>query len=102
MPSPNSRSRGHIARRAPKRTASTEERPLTKRELEVVEWIAAGKRNGEIGQILECSPRTVQKHVQNILAKLDLETRTAICLWWYEKHLNGRRATRPRRKRPRA
>jgi hypothetical protein len=33
-------------------------RPLTKREVEVVEWIAAGKRNREIGEILGCTSRT--------------------------------------------
>ena len=58
---------------------------LTKREFEVVEWIAAGKRNREVGEILGCSSRTVQKHVQHILEKLHLETRTAVCLWWYER-----------------
>ena len=64
--------------------ADLESRPLTKRELEVVEWIAAGKRNAEIGKILGCSSRTVQKHVQHILDKLHLETRIAVCIWWYE------------------
>ena len=71
---------------------------LTKRELEVVEWIAAGKRNREIGEILGCSSRTVQKHVQHILEKLHLETRTAVCVWWYERPL-GRNAAASRRAR---
>src|SRR6476646_1865687 len=98
MPSPNVPfSRNYFGR-----GASSEPRPLTPRELEVVEWIAAGKRNGEIGQIIECSPRTVQKHVQNVLAKLDLETRTAICVWWYERRLKGERPLRARRKSARA
>jgi DNA-binding NarL/FixJ family response regulator len=74
-------------------------RPLTKRELEVVEWIAAGKRNHEIGAILECSGRTVQKHVQHILEKLHLETRTAVCIWWYERRLNSDNSPQRRRKR---
>ena len=103
MPSPQSgRQSGNLLTRGVKRFAPVEPRPLTPRELEVVEWIAAGKRNGEIGQILECSPRTVQKHVQNILAKLDLETRTAICVWWYERRLKGERPVRARRKSARA
>lgn len=67
-----------------KRPTDPESRPLTKRELEVVEWIAAGKRNAEIGKILGCSSRTVQKHVQHILEKLHLVTRIAVCIWWYE------------------
>jgi DNA-binding CsgD family transcriptional regulator len=45
---------------------------LTPRECEVVGWIAAGKRNDEIAAIFDRSPRTVQKHVQNILDKLGL------------------------------
>jgi DNA-binding CsgD family transcriptional regulator len=66
-------------------------RALTKRELEVAEWIAAGKRNSEIGEILGCSSRTVQKHVQHILEKLHVETRTAVCVWWYEHRPGGGR-----------
>ena len=72
-----------------RRSAFGDSRPLTKRELEVVEWIAAGKRNAEIGKILGCSSRTVQKHVQHILEKLHLETRIAVCIWWYEHRING-------------
>ena len=75
-----------------------ESRPLTKREREVVEWIAAGKRNAEIGKILGCSSRTVQKHVQHILEKLHLETRIAVCIWWYEHRLDGDRSIPTRRK----
>jgi DNA-binding CsgD family transcriptional regulator len=85
-------SRVRAKNRAPARGPS-----LTKRELEVVEWIAAGKRNREIGEILGCSSRTVQKHVQHILEKLHLETRTAVCLWWFEQ-LPNRGATATRRR----
>jgi DNA-binding CsgD family transcriptional regulator len=73
-------------------------RSLTKRELEVVEWIAAGKRNREIGEILGCSSRTVQKHVQHILEKLQLETRTAVCVWWYENRPDRDKSLHARRK----
>jgi DNA-binding CsgD family transcriptional regulator len=76
-------------------------RSLTKRELEVVEWIAAGKRNREIGEILGCSSRTIQKHVQHILEKLHVETRTAVCLWSYEQRLDGKTSTPAPRKSPR-
>ena len=64
--------------------AAAESHSLTPREIQVVELIVAGKRNSEIGKILECSPRTVQKHVQHILRKLNLETRVNICIWAYE------------------
>ena len=95
MPSRNGRRNGQSRSL---RVAETEPPYLTQRELEVVEWIVAGKRNNEIGKILECSPRTVQKHVQHILEKLGLETRTEVCIWWYERRL-GRdtSALRPRK-----
>jgi DNA-binding CsgD family transcriptional regulator len=98
MPSRNSRPSGHPAKFGAKRSTFAESRPLTKRELEVVEWIAAGKRNDEIGKILGCSSRTVQKHVQHILEKMHLETRVAVCIWWYEGRLDGAGAVRAGRK----
>ena len=97
MPSRNGRS-PRINERPP--PYSERPRPLTQRELEVVEWIAAGKRNREIGEILGCSYRTVQKHVEHILAKLHVETRTAVCVWWYERRSDGEASLPPiRRKR---
>jgi DNA-binding CsgD family transcriptional regulator len=51
--------------------------PVTARERQVLEWLAAGKTDREIGQILGTSPRTVQKHLQHIYEKLGVETRTA-------------------------
>ncbi len=53
---------------------------LTKRELEVARWIARGRTNPEIAQILEMAPRTVEKHVENILVKLGVENRTAAAM----------------------
>ncbi len=50
---------------------------LTARECEVVSWIAQGKRDAEIAAILGCAPKTVGKHVENLLAKLGAETRLA-------------------------
>jgi DNA-binding CsgD family transcriptional regulator len=50
---------------------------LTPRESEVVDWVAAGKTDRDIGAILGCSHRTVQKHLQHIYEKLGVETRTA-------------------------
>jgi len=51
--------------------------PVTPREREVLTWLAAGKTDKEIGEILGMSPRTVQKHLQHIYEKLGVETRTA-------------------------
>jgi len=98
MASKDRRDSGYLSARAFKRNVSIEPRPLTKRELEVVEWIAEGKRNGEIAKIIECSPRTVQKHVQHILEKLRLETRTAVCGWWYQRRFTVLRRVPVRKK----
>ena len=89
MPTRKGRQSGQPTNSPSKRAIGDESRPLTKRELEVVEWIAAGKRNAEIGKILGCSSRTVQKHVQHILEKLHFETRIAVCIWWYEHRTDG-------------
>lgn len=50
---------------------------LSQRELEVLERIAHGQRNREIGEALAISEFTVKRHVQNILDKLALPTRHA-------------------------
>jgi DNA-binding response OmpR family regulator len=49
---------------------------LTNREAEVLFWIAKGKTNREIGQILGTSPRTINKHSEKIYKKLAVENRT--------------------------
>ena len=50
---------------------------LTDREIEVLRWMSLGKTNAAIGGILGTSEATVRKHVQNLLAKLHRENRTA-------------------------
>jgi DNA-binding NarL/FixJ family response regulator len=50
---------------------------LTTREAEVLHWVAQGKTNRDIGDILGTSPRTVHKHLEHVFAKLGVETRTA-------------------------
>lgn len=50
---------------------------LTEREREVLHWLVQGKRDAEIALILCLSPKTVSKHVEHILQKLDVESRTA-------------------------
>ncbi len=51
--------------------------PLTERESEVLYWIGNGKTNREIGQILDMSPRTVNKHLEQIFRKLEVDNRTS-------------------------
>jgi DNA-binding response OmpR family regulator len=50
---------------------------LTSREGEVLSWLCNGKSNRDIAQILGLSPRTVDKHLEQIYAKLGVENRTA-------------------------
>ena len=69
--------------------------PLSPREAEVLVWIADGKRDREIATILGISFRTVEKHVQNILKELKVETRTAACRWWFERIRAIERVTIP-------
>jgi two-component system NarL family response regulator len=57
--------------------ARSTQRHLTMREVEVLERIAEGMRNKEIGAALRISEETVQVHVKNILAKLGVNDRTA-------------------------
>lgn len=50
---------------------------LTTRENEVLHWLAAGKSNAQIAEILSVSPSTVGKHLERIYEKLGVENRTA-------------------------
>ena len=50
---------------------------LTPREGDVLAWIARGKTNRDIADILGMSPRTVNKHLEHIFVKLGVETRAA-------------------------
>lgn len=50
---------------------------LTPREAEVMHWLILGKTNKDIADILELSPRTINKHLEHVFEKLCVETRTA-------------------------
>lgn len=47
---------------------------LTKREVEILKYLAQGKPNKDIGKLLHISSRTVDTHRSNILKKLNLKT----------------------------
>ena len=53
---------------------------LTDREAEVLGWLAKGKSDRDIATILDCSPRTVAKHLEQIYSKLQVENRTAAAM----------------------
>jgi DNA-binding NarL/FixJ family response regulator len=50
---------------------------LTSRESEVLLWISRGKPNRDIGEILTISPRTVNKHLEQVFVKVGVENRAA-------------------------
>ena len=48
---------------------------VTMREAEVLLWLSRGKQNRDIADILGMSPRTVNKHLEQIYAKIGVENR---------------------------
>ncbi len=60
---------------------------LTARELQVLRSIASGKTNRVIAGELALSERTIDRHVSNILTKLDVRSRTAATAWAYDHGL---------------
>ncbi|WP_036286737.1 DNA-binding response regulator [Methylosinus sp. PW1] len=50
---------------------------LTLREAEVLSWLARGKSNHDIAEILCISPRTVHKHLERIFVKLGVDSRSS-------------------------
>ena len=59
------------------RTVLKQKLAVTEREAEVLLWIARGKSNRDIAEFLDLSPRTVNKHLEQIYAKLGVENRTS-------------------------
>ena len=57
---------------------------LTRRELQVSRLIAEGFTNRQICQALSISERTVGSHVDHIMTKLGLRSRTRIAVWAVE------------------
>lgn len=51
-------------------------RGLSPREVQVIELVARGYSDAEIGQLLGISPRTAQQHVRNVLGKLNCRSRS--------------------------
>src|SRR6185312_7240148 len=50
--------------------------PLTDREVEILRWTVAGKTAWEIGGILKISERTVNFHIQNVMEKFGVHSKT--------------------------
>jgi len=73
----------HLASMPELQPPGSPDRPagLTRRELGVLQHIAAGRTNREISEALFISQTTVISHVHNILAKLELDSRSAAAAW---------------------
>lgn len=74
-----------VADEIPDRTAR--EHPLTARELDVLRLISTGNTNKAIAARLRLSGRTVDRHVSNILSKLDVPSRAAATAYAYDHKL---------------
>ena len=64
--------------------ASPKQVPLSDRELQIVELVAAGLTNQEISDRLDISKRTVDNHISNILQKTETGNRVALVRWALE------------------
>lgn len=60
---------------------------LSPRELEVLRLVAAGRSNAAIAAEMTLSGKTVARHMSNIFAKLDVDSRTAAAAYAFEHHL---------------
>jgi DNA-binding NarL/FixJ family response regulator len=58
-----------------------ENQPLSDRELQVIELVAAGLTNHDIAEKLDISKRTVDNHISNVLTKTGTDNRVALVRW---------------------
>ena len=63
---------------------------ITYREAEVLLWVAHGKTNREIAEILNMSPRTVNKHLEQMYPKIGANNRTTAAAIAIQMILGGR------------
>ncbi|QEX14852.1 hypothetical protein FRZ44_01270 [Hypericibacter terrae] len=68
-------------------TSSAQLHGLTSRELQVLRMVAAGKTNKAIAAELFLSQRTVDRHVSNLIRKLDVTSRTAAAAYAHKQNL---------------
>jgi len=77
---------GESGKRSPPREAT---RRLTSREMEVLQLVAEGKTNEEIGIVLGISAKTVQHHVAHAYRKIDVSGRVGAVMWLAQRGLVG-------------
>jgi two-component system, NarL family, response regulator LiaR len=76
-----------LLRGLPDSDLQSPENILTKREMEVLQWVAKGVPNQEIAHRMNIQDATVRAHVGNILGKLNLENRSQLVLYAIKKGL---------------
>jgi LuxR family maltose regulon positive regulatory protein len=62
---------------------------LTERETEILQRLVAGDSNKVIAKAFTLSPHTVKRHVENILAKLQLNSRGQVAAWFHAAQRKG-------------
>jgi DNA-binding CsgD family transcriptional regulator len=67
----------HAAASARRRATAAQVATLTRREHEILTLVAEGKTSREIAASLFVSPHTLRKHIEHILEKLEVPTRSA-------------------------
>jgi DNA-binding NarL/FixJ family response regulator len=77
----------HFGATAPRRTPHPELDELTEREREVVAWVATGRSNQEIADVLVVSPDTVRTHVSRAMVKLHARDRAQLVVFAMESGL---------------
>ena len=66
-----------ISKEADEKATLRDRHGLTQREAEVLCWLARGKSNRDIGEILNISSRTIDKYLEQVYSKLGVENRTS-------------------------
>ncbi|KAB1144729.1 LuxR family transcriptional regulator [Streptomyces luteolifulvus] len=75
----------HVLEDVPTATPSRQDTVLTRRESEVADLVALGMTNKDIAARLVIAQRTAENHVERILAKLGLTSRSMLAAWVYER-----------------
>lgn len=57
---------------------------LTSREIEIIKWIAKGKKNTEMAELLSISKNTIETHRKNILQKLNCNTFCEVIVYAFQ------------------
>jgi LuxR family quorum-sensing system transcriptional regulator CciR len=66
----------HVYRERPDAAGKARDAALSERELECLTWVALGKTDGEIGELIGRSPSTARFHVDSAVEKLGVNNRT--------------------------